>query len=54
MNFFLPATNALKNLGGEEIVLKIFNHFAKMGGPSNFLSIFFQFCHSAAKAYLAS
>lgn len=31
MNFFFPASNALKNLGSKEIVLKVLNHLAKMG-----------------------
>jgi hypothetical protein len=31
-NFFLSVANAFKNLGSKEIVLKIVNHAAKMGG----------------------
>jgi len=31
MNFFFPVTNPFKNLGCKGIVLKILDHFAKVG-----------------------
>jgi hypothetical protein len=54
MNRFLPFADALKNIGGEEIVLFILNHFAKIGVVRHVLAILFQFCPGAAKAYLTS
>lgn len=54
MNFFSPVTNALKNLGGEEVVLKVLDHFAEMGEIRQCFSDPLSVLQSAAKAYLAS